>query len=184
MIDVEDLYFEWLLLRLDPVGVREGVGHVASLLHQCPFERRIGKDINRAVDGINLRKEFLEEFEEADIAPHVMNDFMGQECSWFEMMVALARHLDYLYDEGVEDRFLELVSNMGLDDLLIYNSNQTEAELNQDQRMVDIATNDIDNNRFTADGHGGIFPLRGTDHPDQREVEIWDQHAAYFRERL
>lgn len=184
MIDLEDLYFEWLMTRLDPDGVREGVGHVSALLHRCPFQRRVGNDINRAIEGANLRVEFLSDFEDANFDPYVTNDLMMQECSWLEMLIALARTLDYMYDGGVEERFLEMVENLGLDHLLIFNPDRTDASDQRDQREVDIATNDFDHNRFTRDGHGGIFPLYKPDHPDQREVEIWDQHAAYFRERL
>lgn len=180
MVDVEELYFDWLLTRLDPDGVSEEVGYLCGLLHACDFLRRVGNDVNRAADGANLRIEFLTEYEELELTPHVTNDFMLEECSWLEMLVALARHLDFLYDGGVEGRFLELIQNLELDSLTHFG----HVPSSRDQELVEGTTRDVDENLFDSDGHGGLFPLQNDNHPDQREVEIWEQHAAYFREKL
>jgi hypothetical protein len=185
VIDIDHLYFEWLMTQLDSEGVREGVAYMSGLLWAFDFERRVGNDINRAEDGMNLRRAFMANFEEVDFDPHVTNEFMMMECNWLEMLIALATHLDYLYDGGVEGRFLELTGNMGLDVLLRPEVDRSPMLEEYDQRMVDIVTNRIDNNRFDRHGRGGLFPLQPSlAHPDQRRVEIWDQHAAYFRERL
>lgn len=184
MVDLDELYYEWLLTCLDENGVREGVAHLALLLHNCDFLRRVGHDINRAVDGANLRLEFMSQFADADFDPHVTNDLMMQECTWLEMLVALARQLDYLYEGGVENRFLEMVENMQLGPVMEFNPVRSRITREFDQQLVDTVTSGIDNDQFDQDGHGGLFPLRKTGHPDQREVEIWDQAAAYFRERL
>lgn len=184
MNDIEDLYFEWLLGRLDRDGVTEGVAYLCGLLHNCEFNRRVGNDINRAMAGIDLRQEFLAEFEEAGFAPHVTNELMAQDCSWFEMLVALSARLDYIYDGGVEGRFVELISNIELDELAIYHPDITDAKRRRDQHIVDVATTNVDRNLFNPDGVGGLFPLEKPGNPDQRSIEIWEQAAAYFREKL
>lgn len=185
MTDLEYLYFEWLLTRLDPGGVREGVAYLCSLLHNCAFKRRVGNDINRATDGANLRKEFLSQMEDANFDPRITNALLDMECTWLEMLVALAIGLDYLYDGGVEEQFVELVSNLGFDTILsLGGPSRSDMMGEYDQRLVDVVTSNVDANLFDENGHGGLFPLRENDHPDQRGVEIWDQHAAYFRERL
>ena len=184
MIDLEALYFEWLLNCLEPGGVLEGVAYVGDLLHNCEFSRRVGNDINRAVDGANLRKEFMSRFAEADFDPHVTNDLMMSECSWFEMLVALSRHLDYTYDGGVENRFIELITNLTLDPMLAHGPSRPDHMREYDQKFVDVATSKVDKNQFDKNGHGGLFPLSRPGYPDQRRVEIWDQCGAYFHERL
>jgi hypothetical protein len=184
VIDLEDLYFEWLLGRLDPSGVTEGVAYVCGLLHNCEFKRRVGNDLNRAADGTNLRKEFLTEFEDANFDPHVTNDLMAQECSWFEMLVALTRALDYSYDTGIYDQFLELIENMQIDHLAVDEPDRSAGRIREDQHAVDVITSDIDNNRFEFNGLGGLFPLSKPIRLDQRGEEIWEQAGAYFRERL
>ena len=185
LTDIEYLYYEWLLTRLDPGGVREGVAYLCSLLHNCVFRRRVGNDVNRAQDGANLRKEFLEQMEDADFDPRITNALLDMECTWLEMLVALAIGLDYIYDGGVEEQFIELVDNMGFDPILsVGGPSRSEMMEEYDQRLVDVVTSNVDRNLFDENGVGGLFPLHKQDHPDQRGVEIWDQHAAYFREKL
>lgn len=184
MINLDQLYFEWLLTCLEPDGALEGSAYVGGLLHNCVFRRRVGNDINRAIDGANLRIEFMSQFHEADFDPHVTNDLMMQECSWFEMLVALSKALDYLYDGGVEGHFIELVTNLTLDPMLLDNPNRSESTSAYDQRFVSVATYNVDTNNFDRYGRGGLFPLIKPTHPDQRGVEIWDQQGAYFSERF
>ncbi len=182
MIPLEDLYFEWLLTKLDPDGVTEGVAHICGLLHNSLFRRRVGNDINRAVDGADLRKDFLNQYKDATFTRSAVDDLMDAECSWLEMLIALATHLDYIYEGGVQGRFIELLNNMRLGQLASYAPMRSTASKEFDQRLVDTATSAIDRNRFTKTGHGALFPLRKRGHQDQREVEIWEQAAAYFRE--
>lgn len=100
MIDIEKLYFKWLLERLgDPTPAFE---RLCWMLHCNAFDRRVGNDVNRAERGINLRRYFLDAYDEANIEPHISNDLMSKDCSWFEMMVALADDLDFLYEGGCE----------------------------------------------------------------------------------
>lgn len=162
----------------------EGAAYLCGLLHNCEFKRRVGNDINRAIDGTNLRKEFLTQFEDAEFDPRLTNELMAQECSWFEMLVALAKNLDYYYDGGVDGRFGELIENMELMDFTVDIVHRSRARIDHDQRAVEITTSAIDNNDFGLDGKGGIFPLRSPHHRDQRMVEIWSQAGIYFNERL
>lgn len=179
MIDIDAMYFKWLMSRFD--DPTPGLERVCRMLHENVFQRRVGNDLNRAADGEALRRKFLDDYAEVDIDPRVANDFLQQDCSWFEMLLALSESLDYLYELGVKEHFIELITNLGLLKLMFRTSRRYD-EIDQD--LVDAATNRVDHNLFDADGHGGLFPLNKHDHPDQREVEIWDQHAAYYRERL
>jgi hypothetical protein len=184
VIEIHELYFKWLMERLG--NPEPSVVRLCSMLDQNVFQRRVGKDMNRAADGANLRKLFLEDYSDADIDPRVANALLDEECSWLEMLVALAEALDYLYDGGVLERFIELAENLGLEPVLqtVVGRDGTSPYDDVDQHLVDICTSRVDHNEFDRLGHGGLFPLTKNDHPDQREVEIWDQHAAYFRERL
>lgn len=179
MINIDVLYFKWLMSRFESTSV--GLERVCRMLHENVFQRRVGNDVNRAIDGAALRRIFLDDYLEADIDPRITNEFLDQDCTWFEMLLALSESLDYLYETGVREQFIELIGNLGLIKLMFKTAHIYD-EIDQDQ--VDSATNRVDYNLFNRDGHGGLFPLTKNDHPDQREVELWDQHAAYFRERL
>lgn len=185
MIELDELYFKWLMEHFDhasPALIR-----LCALLDEREFRRRVGNDINRAVDGVNLRKRFVEDFEELDFSPNVTNEFFGRPCTWLEMLMALAEQLDFLYDGGVREQFMELVSNMGLFKVLFSSSKDPrKAELYDelDREAVCIATDRVDFNEFDRLGVGGLFPLTQDHGVDQREVEIWEQHAAYYIEKL
>lgn len=179
MIDIDRLYFGWLMTRF--TAPTPGLERVCGMLHTNVFQRRIGNDVNRAADGEAIRRQFLDDYAEADIDPSVTNAFMRGPCSWFEMLMALAEALDYTYDGGIQENFVELVQNLGLE--VVYSRVAVRYD-DIDQDLVDAACIRVDFNQFDPDGRGGLFPLVKHDHPDQRGVEIWDQHAAYFRERL
>lgn len=178
--DVDDLYFNWLMDQME--SPTESLSKLGWMLHRNTFSRSVGNDSNRAVEGIRLRGRFSEDFIDADIDPRKLNLLMDQECSWFEMLIALSEALDYSYDGGVQERLLELVDNLGLTKILMSPKDGRYDEL--DQELVDKATTRVDNNLFDANGHGGLFPLERSNHSDQREVEIWEQHALYFSEKL
>ena len=184
MIELDDLYFKWLMEKLDEPS--PAVVRLCAMLWENVFQRRVGNDVNRAIDGANLRLMFLDDYAELDVHPVVVNDFVSLECTWLEMLIALANHLDYLYDGGIQNRFLELVTNLGLDRVIFTPRDPRKLALHDelDQELVDIATTRVDNNEFDRLGRDGLFPLTQDRHPDQREVEIWDQHSAYFLEKL
>jgi len=178
--DVDDLYFKWLLSLME--SPTESLERLGWMLHRNTFTRSVGHDSSRAAEGIRLRQRFVNEFLDANIDPRKTNSIMDEECSWFEMLIALSEALDYLYEGGVQERLLELVDNLGLTKVLLSPKDGRYDEVDQD--LVDAATTRVDHNLFDSNGHGGLFPLSQHDHPDQRRVEIWEQHAAYFREKL
>lgn len=177
--DADALYFEWLTSMLG--RPTESLIRLCWMLHRNTFDRAVGNDVNRAINGMNLRQRFLDELDK-DLDPRKINALMVSDCSWFEMLIALSEALDFLYDGGMQENFLELIGNLGLTKILASPRDGRYDEI--DQELVDSATDRVDHNLFDPDGLGGLFPLRKNDHPDQREVEIWEQHAAYFREKL
>lgn len=185
MIEIHELYFKWLMDLLGETSPQ--FQRLCDMLSQNEFQRRVGNDVNRASDGLNLRRRFLEDWSEIEIDPRLTNAFLELECNWLEMLVALADRLDYMYDGGIKERFIELITNMGLLSVIFSPIDEDGSSIYDevDQDRVDMATNRVDNNLIDHDGFGGLFPLeRRGHHPDQREVEIWEQHAAYFSERL
>ena len=179
MLDIDSLYFDWLTNRFDLRS--SGMMRLCGMLHTDVFQRRIGNDANRAAAGEALRRIFLDDYHEADIDPRISNNFLAGACSWLEMLLALAERLDFLYDGGIPERFTEMTQNMGI----FVAATRVDHRYDQiDQQLVDTMVNVVDFNQFDPDGRGGLFPLTKHDHPDQRGVEIWDQQAAYFREKL
>lgn len=183
MIDIDRLYFEWLLKRLesDVEDSALGLAKLCWLLYHMAFDRRVGLDVNRALDGLALRQQFVTDYEDADIEPSITNGLLLEDsCTWLEMLISLAEHIDYLYEGGVRGRFLEMCHNAGFGIVLLTDGDHSEYEV----RLVEGVLDNINNSRFEYNGSGGLFPLTKPGHPDQRGVEIWAQADAYFSERL
>ena len=183
MSDIDALYFQWLMRRID--GTQASFRRLCWMLHKNEFERRVGNDINRAADGEALRRYFLADYGEENIEPSVINDLVTLDCSWLEMLIGLCEALDYYYEGGVKGWMIELWKNLGIQKILFTKVNKSGKSPYDgvDQDAVNMACHRVDYNLFSENGQGGLFPLHGPHYADQREVEIWEQHAAYFREK-
>lgn len=167
-------YFVWLYSHIgNPSDKNPEHSHwiLADLLYGIVFTWDIPNDDNRADDGIQLRYEFCEETG--------TDDFHAEDgpCTVLEMLIALAKRLDFLEDGGAADWFWIMVDNLGL--LGFTDQAYVDEEWFKDEvyDIIDIFLC----REFEKSGVGGIFPLR---HPrsDQRKVEIWYQMHAYLLE--
>lgn len=179
MLDIERDYFNWLC---DLVHIDQGHRSywiVARDLWRKEFVSYVDHDENRGYDGLELRDEFLSEGGMPNYGE------IDGECSVLEMMIALARRMDFetsdpYDDEYTMDRtsfwFWEMMDNLGLlkfdDDSYVQLDGQT---------YVDTIIDNLVERRYRRDGRGGLFPLVG-ECEDQREIEIWYQMAAYLAE--
>lgn len=173
-------YFQWLC---DMVHIDQGTCTyhlLARDLHRKPFIFSIERDENRAGDGLELREEFVRDNEYASYGE------IDGECSVFEMIIALARRMDYAtsdpYDlNDISDRtsywFWEIMDNLGLsrfsDDVYV----EEEGDV-----YVDWIVDNLLQRQYDEDGLGGMFPLNDC-YTDQRDLEIWDQMNAYLIDR-
>lgn len=139
-----------------------------EFLHDIQFYWEIDFDENRALDGVDLRRNFCEDHDVIFV----------RCCSVLEMLVALAIRIDdeYLGDgrsEHPEIIFWEMLENLGI-------SHMHDRILNE--RIVDFAVRTWLNRNFKPNGNGSIFPLKHTNR-DQRDIEIWSQMQEYLNER-
>ena len=168
---LEESYLNWLCAQ---VGSVDGKSH-SRLLEQLflkEFVWFVPNDDNRAIDGRELRQEFLGE-ERADVDP----DFTGCGCCMFEVFFGLARRMEF---EDLEERdcqfwFWHLIKNADL-----YRFDDKKRPF---QDTVDEILEKIIWRTYGPDGQGGLFPLKNPC-DDQREVELWYQMSAYLLERI
>ena len=181
IFDAEQDYFHWLceMVHIDQLNARYWL--LAKDLHRHPFYSIVNHDENRASDGMELREEYLREIN----YPKYIS--LDGECSVFEMIIALARRMDfettdpYSPDEGYDKTsywFWEMMENLGLiifsDDVYVEYGGVTQ---------VDNILETMLHREYREDGHyGGLFPLEECSE-DQREIEIWYQMCAYLMER-
>lgn len=181
---IETSYFQWLCEMVHADSMEKSYYILCNILFHCPFVAKNPRDINRQIDGTQLRQDYIAEIEmlyntEIDNA----SIFIENICSVFEMVIALAKRMnDELMTENTkEDKtykyFWEIIDNLGLtdcDDSRIDNGNAYP--------KISTCLENLNNRKYKKDGSGGMFPLKCPE-KDQRKVEIWYQMQAYINEK-
>jgi hypothetical protein len=169
---LDSRYLDWLYSHIGPAKNNRNPARsfwlLTELLHITRFTWSVANDDNRIEDGKDLRMEFL------DIeAARRDRNWLGQDCSVLEMMIALSRRLEFEAGRTAYEWFWHLIENL---DIRITDENFVGSEYG-----VSRALKRLVDRTYRRDGVGGLFPLKHPDE-DQREVEIWYQMAAYLLE--
>ncbi len=164
---VVDAYFDWLL---EMVGYYEGDGHdnLMWLLFNTDFTWSVANDDNRAAEGIELRRIFMEK------EGWFSEPLDGEECCCLEMFIGLAKRMDddIMWDgetDRTADWFWMMMANMGFDE-------------HDDYYVIEDVLERFLDRKYALNGDGGPFPLKGRNVPNQRKIEIWRQMQAYMVE--
>ena len=118
---IEEDYFNWLYDSVCDSSYTRSLSYydLFSYLYTTEFYWSIDKDENRAIDGINLRYIFAEDYR-INTNTEKWNTFVSQPCNVLEMMVALARRCeeaiacDDYYGNRTSQWFWTMVVNLGL----------------------------------------------------------------------
>lgn len=170
---VREEYFRWLC---DQMNANEGYLLLAKDLHEMEFLANVPHDENRAEDGIALRFEFFE------LYPEFEGEALDGPCSMLEMLVALARRMNFILMDSDRPKelsaryFWVMIENAGL----LPFSDEKYVALGGYYRVEEILWK-INDRNYDPDGQGGYFPLRNPAE-DQRTVELWYQMHAYINE--
>lgn len=180
MIDqvLHNVYFDWLygLVCKDRFSDRISYKKLLMLLHNIEFRYSIPFDENRADDGFNLRYRFARhEGAKYGLTPNAVTNYLNDECSVLEMMIALAiRCEDVMDNPHVGDRtkqwFWGMVTNLGLGAM---------DDGNFDKRKATDIVNRFLDRQYSPDGAGGLFTIYKCPR-DVREMEIWHQCCWYL----
>jgi hypothetical protein len=135
-------------------------------LFATEFTWFVPNDDNRAGDGRELRMEWA-----SLVDVHVDQNWAELGCSFLEMLIGLARRLEFMTDRDCEFWFWHLIGNLGL---LGHNDRSKFVEEDVEDRTSAVMWRTYD-----CDGNGGLFPLQNTS-KDQRKVEIWYQLQEYL----
>lgn len=170
-------YLDWLEKKIERRGHDRECSEFLSDLHDVRFVSILPMDDNRALDGLALREEYIEE---AGMDEHRAASDEG-ECSVLEMLIALASRMDFaLYEPDIGTRFTSwfwvFIRNLRL---ATYDCDDRDKE--RKHHFNKLLINKFLRRRYLPNGLGGIFPLI---HPkeNQTEVEVWYQMMAYLDE--
>lgn len=169
-------YYQWLLTQID--GYKEPFYNYSLLLnelHSIEFVWSIPKDENRAIDGINLRKLYIDE-------ENLDDSYFDSSipCSVLEMLVSLSIRCDIELMGSWSSRepgkwFWMMIDNLGL---LRCSDDRFSGEYVRQQVGIWLSRD------FNKSGVGSPFPLHKSRHSDQRNVDIWRQMNGYLSEKF
>lgn len=181
--EIKEEYFKWLYdyVCIGKVNSQVSYINLFKVLHSIPFTYIIKNDVNRAVDGVDLRNRFIDEKR----YDYKYIDYLRAPCSVLEMMIALAIRCeetimdDIRYGNRTKQWFWDMLRNLRIswitDDIFL------KCDENIIKCETDIRHNiDIFLNReYEPDGLGGLFYIRNCP-DDLRNVEIWTQLCWYL----
>lgn len=166
---IENEYFNWLCAKVLHRGTRSYY-ELLKILHNTEFAWVVPADRHRAVDGIELRTDFLREV-------MVKKDplWYDQPCSVLEMFYAFAKRASFQTDRPEREWFWEFAANLSLD--------QFRHVADSDHRIIEEILYNFIWRQYDPSGYGGMFPMRQRPMHDQRKVEIWYQFCEYLEDR-
>lgn len=170
---LDELYFTWLYSKVGSVKEAHPSKTYWAILKKLftkEFIWLVPNDDNRAEDGRDLRKEFLHQ----ERITRVDDDWMRLGCSMLELLIALARRMEFESPGWtVKARFWELMENLLLDK---YSDDCPFSE-----QEIDDILDAVIWRTYADDGTGSLFPLRNVRQPTP-QLEIWYQMCAYLIE--
>ena len=169
---VKNRYFEWPYNYACRGRISEHISYrkLFMNLHNTQFDFYIRNDVNRAMDGVNLRYRFG-----TVINDDKTFDILDEPCSVLEMILALAIRMeeqimdDPSYGDRTQQWFWGMLSNIGI--------SMMSDDIYDDKYVNDCIYRFLER-RYESNGKGGLFYIRNCDQ-DLRDVEIWTQMCWY-----
>lgn len=170
---IRDEYFEWLYNYACKGRINNRISYrkLFILMYNITFDFYMHNDMNRAIDGEDLRYRFAIKKGNEDIV-----NILDDPCSVLEMILALAIRCeetimdDPRYGDRTTQWFWDMLSNLGLNRMTDDNFNEKIAV----KRIYDFMER-----QYSPDGKGGLFYIKGCK-DDLRKVEIWTQLCWYL----
>lgn len=165
-------YFDWLKWHIEPLTEAGDHDLLFHRLHQKGYYALLPDDENRLADGVELRNEYGERVNAEklviDTAPSV-----------FEVMISLAKKMNYIYSPLYKDSLVECFTMMLTNAGLMPFTNERYFELGGDIE-VDRIIDRILNREYPKDGKGNFFYTGSETKEDQRNISMWYQMNHYI----
>lgn len=168
-------YFIWLTHIVCDRSSAHRYSLLLEKLFETEFTWKIPLDANRAKDGLNLRRDYIYEFN----LNYWPEDLETTPCSILEVMIALASRceIDIMNDPDIGNRapewFWEMIESLELIEM-------TNDNFNDD--YVDWILARFLNREYEPNGRGSLFTINR--HVDMRRIEIWYQLQYYLNEKV
>jgi hypothetical protein len=171
---LENAYFKWLCAKViqnqQPSTPSLTYWKLLKLLHGTEFVWLLVGDDNRAMDGLELRDDFIFECHKSVDLTEWRRE-LG--CSILEMLIAFSRRAEFDTEIPAQDWFWEFIDNLGLKEC------NDGSDFKEDD--IEIILDRFVWRTYNVKGEGGILPISNPHkHGDQRKIEIWHQFYNYL----
>lgn len=171
---IEDLYFNWLYTKVVTVSFPTPTLSYLTLmrdLHSTEFVWLIPGDDNRVEDGLELRKEFINQ-----ALIYETPAWKNIPCSVLEMLIAFSRRTSFDTDFTSKEWFWMFLENLNLAE---FNDSYLQFEPGPSiSQTVSYILDTFIWRTYEPSGFGGLFPLESYKN-DQRKVEIFYQWCEW-----
>lgn len=176
--ELNNKYFNWMCKLVGCNHRKKELSYkrLLTYLYRTEFVPLVKQDINRAIDGRDLRYRFGSEY--GLLVNNIEICLDSKECSILEMMVALAVRCEVhiMGDDKFGNRtgkwFGDMIYSLGL---------STFTDFNYDDCRVIQIVDDFINRNYSFNGEGGLFTVNNP-RQDMRNTEIWYQMCWYLNE--
>jgi len=165
---VDDQYLLWLI---HCVGAEEYT-KVCNTMQKIVFDASVPNDDNRAAEGKDLRRQFLEQH---NYHTSVYYMWLAPPASIFETLAALTDHAEFMTGISKDKWFKIFLGNLHIENC--HDGRWSGAVSRKVQRALEM----FNHRHYMPSGHGGLFPIQNSIY-DQREIEIWYQMCAFIQE--
>lgn len=159
-------YLDYLCSKVN-INVDGKYSKLIRHLQLTPF-RHLEMDVNRAVDGTDLRLIFSDE---TNLYPKIQMMMVSDPCSVLEMLVALAVRVGTYSFSNPPNIFWTALLNIGLCDF---------DDEHYDQNLVDSRLIIFMERQYDEFGNGGCAFPNPNPREDLRNVDIWYQLMWYY----
>lgn len=166
----DSAYFKWLCRKVYDEYSNVSYERLLKYLYNKEFTWIMPMDENRALDGLDLRSEYLEMYPNHEIS--------DRSCSILEMMIALSirceEHImsDNDYGDRTGEWFWNMILSLGLNSM-------TDERF--DVGYVDETLFIFTTRSYSKNGSGGLFTVNNPN-IDMRGMDIWYQLNWYLEE--
>lgn len=167
---LDDRYLNWLYGQTSDAEIRKSYKTYWTLfrhLYSTKFQYFVPNDENRAEDGKELRLDWVRETG----AKKPVEAWLSLECSFLEVLIGLAKRLNFQEERSVARWFWHLLENL---DVACFDDSGTYS-----QSFVEMRMRVVNERSYDSNGNGGLFPLRNPSQ-DQRYVDLWYQMMEYI----
>lgn len=164
---INEAYYNWLLSQVNMRKSR--YSRLMRFLFEEEFIFSLSRDMNRAVDGEDLKYRFAYE---RGYSYDYISKALDRPCSVLEMMAALClRCQEYIVVDSGDNRlsgelFMDMLSSLRL------------------EQFVDVVFNENIAKRYLDDFMAGYGPLFGGYDGRLRTEELWDQAMRHLNELM